>query len=446
MVQDRFQQGCQHKPQVIPFLLEGGTHPHVIGDNDHGEQLGKHIQAQEGNPDGMVVHGSPQEEPYHGDISNELHHRSQQLEKENIGQGERAISAVIPVSNHIAVHTVELEQATAPARTLAVEHLEVGRAFRPAASLGNLDNTVVFAGIAHIADHTGHHIHILREGVSVVAAGLDHDLAVEHAKAAGHVLQGIDPRQGGFADEEGTGVFQILEKRDQVVRRAGVHHLALFHDTAVTHAHGGTHGYHAAGRGHGGPDNAVQGVLVQHAVHVRANEELVGHHIDTGVGRIGLGTSVHLVHHGQALEGRVVALGLVQAAERLGLDFLYVGVRDLDQVKILDEKFQGLVFGAVVHNDHLKIRIVQAQQGLHVGNHRLFLIVRRGHDGDARRVGRLLEFFDGVGVVMVREVLPVFQERQNGHGHVAAEHDGGIHQHEVAEKCIEPLKHIVCCL
>ena len=233
------------------------------------------------------------------------------------------------------MHAVELEQATAPAGTLAVEHLEGGRTFRPAAGLRNLDNTVIFTGIAHIAHHTGHHIHILGEGVAVVAACLNHNLTVKHTKAAGYVLQGIDTGQGRFTNEERTGVLQILEQRNEVVGRTGIHHLTLFHYTAVAHTHGGTHGNHAAGRGHGGPDNAVQGVLVQHAVHVRTNEELVGHHVYTGVGSIGLGTSVHLVHNGQALEGRVVALGLVQAAERLGLDFLYISVRNLDQVEIL---------------------------------------------------------------------------------------------------------------
>ena len=393
----------------------------------------------------MIVHGSAQEEPEYGNITDELDHRSQQLEEEHIGKGEGAVTAVVLVAHHIPVHAVELEQATAPAGTLAVEHLQVGRTFRPAAGLGNLHNAVVFTGIAHITDHTGHHIHILREGVSVVAAGLDHNLAVKHTETAGYVLQGVDTGQGRLANQEGAGVFQILEQRNQIVRRTGVHHLAFFHYAAVAHTHSGTHGNHAAGRGHRGPDNAVQGVLVQYAVHVRTDKELVGYHIHTGVGGIGLGTAVHLVHDGKALEGWIVALGLVQAAEGLGLDFLYVGVRDLDQVEVFYQQFQGLVLRAVVYNHHFKVRVVQAQQGLHVGDNGLFFVVGGSHDGNARRIGRLLEFIDGIGVVVVRKVLPVFQERQNGHGHVAAEHDGGVHQHEVAEYGIEPLKHNVYC-
>ena len=85
MVHNGFQQRGQHKPQVIPLLLEGSAHPYVVGNDDHSEQLGKHIQAQEGNPDGVVVHGSAQEEPDNGKIANELNHGCQQLKDEYIG-------------------------------------------------------------------------------------------------------------------------------------------------------------------------------------------------------------------------------------------------------------------------------------------------------------------------------------------------------------------------
>ena len=47
---------------------------------------------------------------------------------------------------------------------------------------------------------------------------------------------------------------------------------------------------------------------------------------------------------------------------------------------------------------------------------------------------------------MVRVVLPVFQERQYGHGHVTRQHKGRVNAHEYAEYIIEPLKHNDGCL
>ena len=226
----------------------------------------------------------------------------------------------------------------------------------------------------------------------------------------------------------------------------GFHHLSIFHDTAVAHTHGGAHGNDTSGRGHGGPDNPVEGIFIQHAVHIRTDEELVGDHVHAGVGRIGLGSSVHLVHHRKALEGRVVALGLVQAAEGLGLDFLHIRIRDLDQVEILDEQFQRLVLGSVVHNHHLKVRIIQAQQGLHIGDNRFLLIVGRGHNGYARGVRRLLELVYGIGVIVIGVMFPVMHKGQNGHGHVTEEHRGGIHYHKIVEEVVYPLRHTGCCL
>ena len=224
------------------------------------------------------------------------------------------------------------------------------------------------------------------------------------------------------------------------------HHFPVFHYTAVAHTHGGTHGNDPAGRVHGGPDNPVKGVFVQHAVHVRTHEELVGNYVHAGVGSIGLGSAVHLVHHRKALEGRIVALGLVQATEGLGLDFLHIRIGHLDQVEILDEQVQRPVLGTVVHNYHLKVRIVQAQQGLHIGDNRLLLIVGRGHNGHARSVRRLLELVYGIGVVVIGVMLPVLHVGQHGHGHVTQKHRGGIHYHEIVEEVVNPLRHIGCCL
>ena len=208
------------------------------------------------------------------------------------------------------------------------------------------------------------------------------------------------------------------------MRRTGFHHLAVFHDRAVGHTHGGTHGNHPAGRGHRGPDHAVQGVLLQHTVHIRTDEELVGDYVHAGVGSIGLGTAVHLVHHGQALEGGIVALGLVQALEGLGLDFLDVGIRHLHQVEVLDQEVQRMVLGTVVHDHHLEVRVVQAQQGQHVGDNRLFLIVGRCDDGYAGGIGGLSQFLYGVVVVVIRIVLLVLQESQDSKHHIARENYG----------------------
>ena len=339
------------------------------------------------------------------------------------------------------MHREELEQTAAPARTLAVQNLQGRRTFCPAAGFGNLDHTVFLTCIAGITDHAGQHIHILGKGVTVVATCLDNDIGIEHTEAAGHVLHGVDVAQGGFTNHEGTGVLQVLEQGDEVVRRMRLHHLTFFYDTAVTHTHGCTHSNHAARTGHGGPDHSIQSVLLQHAVHVGAHEELVGHHVDACVGSIGLCTAVHLVHHREALERGIVALSLVRALERLGFNLLYIRIRHLHQVEVLDEQVQGLVLGTVVHNDHLEVRIVQAKQGQHVGDHGLFLVVGRSHNGDTGRVGRLLQFADGVIIVVMGIVLLVLQESHEGKEHITEDHHAGIHDDKVLEKVVNPLRH-----
>ena len=446
MIKERFQQRRQHKPQVVCPAFERSSHPHIVGDDGDGQELRKDIQAQECNPYRIPVDGPLHQQRDYNDIAQEFDDGRQQFKYENIRQGEHAVLPVVAVEEHVAVHREELEQAAAPARTLTVEHLEVGRSFRPAAGLGNLDHAVVLAGVAHVADHAGHHVHVLGKGVSVVAAGLDHHLAVEHTKAARHVLHGVDAAEGRLANEEGTGVLQVLEQRDKIVRRAGVHHLAVFHQRAVAHAHGGRYRNHAAGAGHGGPDHAVEGVLLQHAVYVGAHEELVGHHVHAGIGCIGLGAAVHLVHHGEPLEGGVVALCLIEALEGLGLDFLDIGVGDLHQLEVLNEELQRAVLGAVVHDDHLKVRVVQAQERLHIGDNGLFLIVGRCHDGYTGSVRALLELFDGVVVVVIGVVLLVLQERQDSKKHVAPQYKGGVRHHKIAERIVKPLRHIWNCL
>ena len=194
---------------------------------------------------------------------------------------------------------------------------------------------------------------------------------------------------------------------------------------------------------HGAPHHPVKGVFIQDAVHVRTHEVFAAHHVDAGIGGVRLGAAVHLVHHRQALVHRVVRRGFIHAAERLGLDFLHVRVRHLHQLEAVHEQLQGAVLGTIVHNNDLIVRIVQAQQRLHVGDDGLLLVVGRCHNGHERRIRGFPHLVYGIVFVMVGFPVPMTRPGGQHHPDIAGDKHGGIQQDKGVERIDQPLRHSV---
>ena len=178
------------------------------------------------------------------------------------------------------------------------------------------------------------------------------------------------------------------------VGRAGLDNLAVLHLAAVGNGHDAADGNDGV-IFEDGHDTLRDGVFGQHAVHVRVDEVRIGRGVQARVDGVGLGASVLLVHHDEAVELRIGRFQ--QAAVGLGVDVLHVGKGHFHQLEVLYQQFQGLVLAAVVDDDDLEDRVVLRQQRVDVVHDGLLFVIGRTDDGYTRGVGALVDDVLGVG-------------------------------------------------
>ncbi len=112
------------------------------------------------------------------------------------------------------VDTKCLEQSSCPTGTLTVKHRQVGRSFRPTASIRNLNNL--------IRTEKSHMYPTMRVMRSISSAEVPSyppaAMATERSKRPnppGNIRHTIDCRPSHLTNQVGTHVFEVLEKRNQ---------------------------------------------------------------------------------------------------------------------------------------------------------------------------------------------------------------------------------------
>ena len=130
-----------------------------------------------------------------------------------------------------------LEQSPCPTGTLAVEHCQVGRPFRPAASIRNLYDFIRTGEVAHISYHTGDEVHVFSKRGSIVSSGCNRYRTVEKTESTGDIRHSIDCGPPHLANQVGTHILQILEKWNRCTGSSNVYDLSVFHDASVSHQH-----------------------------------------------------------------------------------------------------------------------------------------------------------------------------------------------------------------
>ena len=133
--------------------------------------------------------------------------------------------------------TERLEQSACPAGTLAIEHSQVRRSFRPAASVGNLYNLVRAGEVTHISYHTCNQIHVFCKRSTVISSGGNGHVTVKKSESTGNIRHSVDSRPAHFSNQVRTHIFQILEKRDRGMGSSHVYYLPVFHYASVCHQH-----------------------------------------------------------------------------------------------------------------------------------------------------------------------------------------------------------------
>ena len=191
-----------------------------------------------------------------------------------------------------------LYQTTTPADTLALEHLDVVRALRPAACVRDLHHAVRTLLLQAETHHTRDHIHILGKRVAGITARRKHHLGAEQTVTTRHVVHCVDLTPTHLTHQEASLVLQVLEQRDRVVRGAD------FDDDAVLRRGTVTHGHRTADRDNrlvlqDGKNTVLDGIASQDAVHVGVDEIRRSHYVQAAVDGVSFRTAVHLVHHRQ---------------------------------------------------------------------------------------------------------------------------------------------------
>lgn len=439
MVDKRFEDGCCNDPYVFIAPPVERAQVIVVGDDDQRKELTEKVNGQENHPHRTPVDGPGDSQEEEHEKSRGLDNRGQEFEDDHVGQRDEARLAVGLVENHLAVDHQRLHQSAAPARTLTVEHHEVRGSLRPAAGLGDLHDLVGTREVAHVAHHAGQQVHVLGEGHRVVTARRNGHLAVEKPEAARDVGHGVDRRPAHLAHQVGTHVLQVLEQRNRRMGRPDLDHLPVLDPAAVGHAHRAAHGNHMLRRREHGPDAAVEGVAAQDAVHVGTDEIGIRCGVDARIRSVGLRTTVLLVDDDQP-----VILGvrrLEHAPERLGLDALDIGEGDLDQFIVLDQLVERRILAAVVHDDHLEKRIVQAEHRVDVVDDGLLLVVGRRDHRHAGRIGRFAQHLAHVVVVVIVPAEFQRDERQEHHDDKADRQETRIEEYEIIEKIEQKLFH-----
>lgn len=435
VVDERFEDGRGNDPDIFVTPPVERAQIIVVGDDHQREELAEKVDGQENHPHRVPVDGSGEGQKQEQDESRGLYDRGQKLEDDHVGQRDEPRLAVGLVEDHLAVDHQRLEQPATPARTLAVEHHEVRRPLGPAAGLGDLHDLVGAREVAHVTHHAGQQVHVLGERHRVVTACRDGDLTVEKPESARDVGHGVDRRPPHLAHQVGAHVLQILEQRDRRMGRPHLDHLPVLDLAAVGHAHRAAHGDHVLRRREHGPDTAVEGVAAQDAVHVGADEVGILRGVDAGIRGVGLRAAVLLVDDDQP-----AVLGirrLEHAPERLGLDALDVGERNLDQLVVFDQLVERGVPAAVVDDDHLEQRVVQSEHRIDVVDDGLLLVVGRGDHRHAGRIGRFAQHLAHVVVVVVAPAEFERDERQEHHDDKADRQETRIEKYEIIEKIEE---------
>lgn len=104
-----------------------------------------------------------------------------------------------------------LEQSPCPTGTLPVKHCQVGRPFRPTASIRNLYDFIRTGEIAHISYHAGNEVHVFGKRGSIISSGSNRYRTVEKTESTGNIRHAIDSGPPHLANQIGTHIFQILE-------------------------------------------------------------------------------------------------------------------------------------------------------------------------------------------------------------------------------------------
>src|SRR2546427_10942181 len=169
-------------------------------------------QDQKENEEVEVQDAEPVRQRDH-DVAENLDEGAEGLEDEEVGQPEHADDAVLGGEDHVFVTPQALEQAAVPAVALAGQDAEGGRDFGPAHGVGDEDDAVLAAGLAHVLVELQDELEVLGFGPAVVASGRDHLRLAVQAERAGDDEQRPQAAPSDAPSQERPQVFDDLEDR-----------------------------------------------------------------------------------------------------------------------------------------------------------------------------------------------------------------------------------------
>ena len=185
--------------------------------------------------------------------------------------------------------------------------------------------------LAHIVVDTDDDLHILADGVLLVAAHLDNGLLSEQSESARYDEQRVGRRPKDTSHQKGTIVLDDLETLDELFGHRKALELAVddlgavrdTHDTARDDGAGILDELHR---------QAQQRVLLDTGVGVQTGEQRIFRDIDAGVQRVGL-TAVCLLY----IQKVGIGLAVIDRLDLLGRDLVADRGLDLVHMKGFDD-------------------------------------------------------------------------------------------------------------
>jgi hypothetical protein len=241
--------------------------------------------------------------------------------------------------------------------------------------------------LADVPVQAHHQLHVLTETARRVAADLEHEALVEKAEGPRDDEETVDPAPAHAAEQEPAQVLDDLHEGQEPPGQPHGDHPARPDLAAVDDPDRAPGRHRSPGILDERAHRPQEGIVVQDRVRVEHADERIHREVQATVRRVGLAAAVVLVHHDEVrVFGR-----LVRPPDRLAGHDVLEAPGDGPEREPLDERLEGPVGGAVVDDDDLEARVVEAQERADRLDDARLLVEGGGDDGDGRREGRLHE-------------------------------------------------------
>ena len=177
------------------------------------------------------------------EVAQDLHHRAQGLEEQEVRDRQEPQAPVPRVAEHVAVSPQRLPESPMPPIALPAQALHGRRDLGPADRIGCEEDPVLTAGLPIVLVQPDHQLHVLCHGVRPEPAHLHHRCSPEQPESTRDDEQRVEVAPASPAGEEAAGVLHhsipprlaVLLGRPQIVDDAEAERLLEIEETAFHH-------------------------------------------------------------------------------------------------------------------------------------------------------------------------------------------------------------------